>query len=69
MNLPTILIGLTIAVLLVFAVRYIVKNGMCAVCEVKGACSLKKSNSKIPTGCSGSCAGCRGCPYASNKTN
>ena len=62
MNLPTILIGLIIVALLVFDIRYLVKNGMCSVCETKETCRLRKS-----TGCSGYCAECRGCPYASVK--
>lgn len=45
MNLPTIFIGLMIAALFVLAIRYLVRNGMCAACEDKKACrAAKKAN-------------------------
>jgi hypothetical protein len=61
MNLPTILIGLIIAVLFVLAVRYLVKNGTCAACEDKEACqAAKKMAAAGPAhGCGGMCASCR----------
>ncbi|MDQ7093751.1 hypothetical protein REC12_09120 [Desulfosporosinus sp. PR] len=63
MNLPTILLGLGVAVLLTLAIRYLVKNGTCAACEAKGAChSAKVGSSDMSLGCGGGCAGCHSCP-------
>ncbi len=61
MNVPTIVIGLIIATLLFFAIRYLVKNGMCAACEDKEACrDAKKAG--VPghsSSCGGKCASCQ----------
>lgn len=61
MNLPTILIGLIVAALLGLAIRYLVKNGMCAACEDRAACqAAKKAGSPDSTsGCGGKCSSCR----------
>lgn len=59
MNFATALIGLVIAALLVLAVRYLVRNGMCAGCDMSGSCSrAKKASAAAAHGCSGSCEGC-----------
>lgn len=61
MNLPTILIGLVVLALLGLAIRYLVKNGMCAACEDKAACQAAKKAGEVslPPGCGGSCAACQ----------
>ena len=61
MNLSTILIALSIAALLVFAIRYLVKNGMCAACEDRAACEAAKKAgvSDSSSCCSGKCSACK----------
>jgi hypothetical protein len=61
MNLPTILIALAVAALLGMAVRYLVKNGMCAACEDKSACQAAKKagGPDLSSGCGGGCASCK----------
>lgn len=60
MNWPTILIGLAIAALLVLAIRYLAKHGLCAACEDKAACqAAKKAGADFSAGCGGKCAACR----------
>jgi len=61
MNAATILISLIVAALLVLAVRYLIKNGMCVACEDKEACqAAKKTNGvDLSYGCDGKCASCR----------
>ncbi len=50
MNAATVFVAAAILVLLVLAVRYLVKNGSCA------ACSDEKN-------CRGGSGSCGGCPY------
>jgi microcystin degradation protein MlrC len=61
MNLPTILIGLVVAALLGLAIRYLVKNGMCATCEDRAACQAasKGSGASLSVDCGGQCSGCQ----------
>ena len=61
MNGATIFLGLIIAALFVLAVRYLVKNGMCAACEDKAACqAAKKAGAPdLSSACGGKCASCR----------
>jgi hypothetical protein len=61
MNVSTILIGLVVAGLLMFAIRYLIKNGMCAVCENKSACQTAKkaASSGTPSECGGKCSSCK----------
>jgi hypothetical protein len=61
MNIPTILIGLVVAGLLALAIRYLVKNGMCAACEDKEACQAAKKAAgySVPSGCSEKCSSCK----------
>jgi hypothetical protein len=61
MNIPTIVIGFIIAALLFFAIRYLVKNGMCAACEDKSACeAAKKAGLPGPaSSCGGKCSSCQ----------
>lgn len=70
MNLSTILIGTVIAALLALAVRYLVKNGMCAACEDRAACQAAKKAATAggtapenggadSAGCGGKCSACR----------
>ncbi len=61
MNLPTILIGLAVATLLGLAIRYLVKNGMCAACEDKTACQAAKKagGPDLSSACGGKCSACR----------
>jgi hypothetical protein len=61
MNLPTILIGLVVAGLLVLAIRYLLKNGLCAACEDKAACQAAKKagGPGLSSGCGGKCASCK----------
>lgn len=60
MNFATILVTAAIAALLVLAVRYLVKNGVCAACVDAKSC--RSAASAGPgTGCG---HGCAGCPHA-----
>jgi hypothetical protein len=58
MNLATVLIGLAIAAPLALAVRYLVKNGLCAGCEMKESCDRAKKAAGDPHGCPGNCSAC-----------
>mgnify|MGYP000960409335 CR=1 FL=1 len=58
MNLPTLIIALIVAALLGLAIRYLVRHGACAACEMGGTCSAKKTK-ETPAGCGGKCAGCQ----------
>lgn len=51
MNPASILVAAAIAVLLVLAVRYLLKNGTCSACG-------------DTNNCRGSSGGCGGCPYS-----
>lgn len=61
MNAATILIAAAIAVPLFFAVRYLVKNGPCAACEMRGACRKKPQGNRkpSPSACGGNCRSCQ----------
>lgn len=61
MNFATVCIVLILAVLLGLAVRYLVKNGMCAACEDRDACKSahKADGAGLPAGCGGKCSSCR----------
>lgn len=62
MNAATILIAAAIAALLLLAVRYLVKNGPCAACEMRGACRKNPQEDRKPS--ASACGGnCRGCQY------
>lgn len=64
MNLSTILICIALIALFAMAIRFLVKNGSCAVCVEKRNCHSAKADAEsgIPTGCGGNCAGCHYCP-------
>lgn len=59
MNIPTILLSAAVAAMLVFAIRYLVKNGMCAACEDREACQGSKKAGGNSAGCGGKCSSCR----------
>ncbi len=63
MNLSTILICIVLIVLFAMAIRFLVKNGTCAVCVEKKNCHSAKADaeSDISVGCGGKCAGCHYC--------
>lgn len=65
MNLATILVAAAIAALLVLAVRYVAKHGMCAACEDREACkgAFKPDSKGEPPAFSCGGTGCHSCPY------
>lgn len=50
----TIIVILLVGLLLVLAVRYLLRHGMCAACENSGACKGASGS-----GCDGNCSACR----------
>lgn len=59
MNFASAFVVAAIAVLLVLAIRYLVKNGPCAACGDVENCRGSSG------GCGGSCGGsCGGCPHS-----
>ena len=59
MNLPTILISLVIASLLVLAVRFIVRHGVCEACDMQDACRTSKNAGGGFSCGPGGCPSCR----------
>lgn len=62
MNPASALVAAAIGVLLVLAVRYIAKHGMCAACEDREACQKAFGAAGEPPAFSCG-ASCRSCPY------
>lgn len=53
-----VLFVLLLAALFVLAIRFQVKNGSCASCELRSVCK-KAAGAKAAPRCDGSCASCR----------
>lgn len=58
MNAVTVLVVLLLAALFVLAVRFQVKGGSCASCELKSVCKKAATEPGAPR-CGGDCASCR----------
>lgn len=63
MNLATFILLAAIVVCLIFAVRYVLKNGTCGGCPGSKRCHA--SGTQAGTACGGNCASCHGCPSSS----
>ena len=62
MNLASVLVAVFIAALLVLAVRYVVRHGVCALCpDVKSCRAGDEKSAQTAGGCGGSCGRC---PYS-----
>lgn len=59
MNIATILLSLVLIALLGLAARFILRHGVCAVCEQKENCDKTEKRKNFPCGPSASCPSCR----------
>lgn len=61
MNAPTFIVLAVVVVALIFAIRYVAKNGSCGGCSSNKACHASRKN-----GGGGSCSSCSSCHACSS---
>ncbi|MFT9055565.1 MAG: FeoB-associated Cys-rich membrane protein [Ethanoligenens sp.] len=59
MNLSTLILSIAVVVALIFAIRYVIKNGSCGGCPGSKRCHAH--NVHEGGHCGGSCSSCHGC--------